>query len=134
MNKAVKLLVGGAILGSLGYLFLSEQGRDRRLRLADKASEAGAVIALGNDILRMETPEGLEKGEHLGLITSVFKELSSMQTPEEIEKTRFRLSILADFDEKWRPFSVVFNRGVWTASDPELEKDSSEAGNGSSAA
>lgn len=119
MKKTLKMLIGGAILGSLGYLFLSENGRDRRLRMADKASDAGAVIALGNDILRMETPEGVTKGEHVGLITTLFKELASMQTPEEIEKTRFRLSILADVDAKWRPFSEIFNKGAWTVMDRE---------------
>lgn len=117
MKKVMKLLIGGTILGGMGYLYLSEKGRDRRLRMADTAIDAREVLSLGNDILRMETPEGIGKGEHIGLITSLFKELGTLQTPEEIEATRFRLSILANVDEKWRPFSQIFNRGVWTAGD-----------------
>lgn len=118
-TKALKLLLGGAILGGMGYLALTERGRDIRFRASNTA--AGNTFTLSKELLQLETPSGITQNEHVGIISKLFLELGMLEAsdPEQIEKTRLRLAILADIDSRWRTFSHIFNRGAWNLDIPE---------------
>ena len=113
MKKSLKMLVGGAILGGLGYLFLTDQRQ-----ITARVQNVERVISMGREILTMEMDPpvsgGMTKSEYVDTVATLFKELQTMSTVGDVNEVRLRIAVLADADPKWKTFSDVFNKGAST--------------------